>query len=156
VNLLRGAIVSLCLLLAAGGNAFATATECRAFDEFGDVNCEDLSARLDNFNVALQNEPDTQAIIVFYEGKDGKGRNPRRGEARAKAARMRDYLVTNRGASAGRIVLLDGGYREEFGVKLYICPRGVGQMPLPTKELKAIKFRKGKIAKREYKWTCLE
>ncbi|HEX8847192.1 MAG TPA: hypothetical protein VF791_21285 [Pyrinomonadaceae bacterium] len=156
MNLLRVAISALCLVLVTGGNGFATVTECPTFDEFGDINCEDLSARLDNFSVALQTAPDSQATIIIYEGKYRRGQNPRRGEALANAARIKDYLVNNRGLSAQRIVLVNGGHRADFTVQLFVCPRGVTPTASSTVGANVIKFRKGKVSKREYKWSCLE
>ena len=41
----------------------------RKFDEFGDINCEDEMARLDNFAIQLQNEPCTKGVIIFYGGR---------------------------------------------------------------------------------------
>src|SRR4051812_8600850 len=72
-------------------------TSISQFDEFGDVKCEDEYARLDNFLVALQNQPNATGIIVFYGGRTFRGGLPRRGEAVARAARLKPYLVKRRG-----------------------------------------------------------
>jgi hypothetical protein len=47
---------SLVIMLVFGLNAFAS-DQPRKFDEFGDINCEDEMAHLDNLVVILQNEP---------------------------------------------------------------------------------------------------
>lgn len=152
---LKPAAITLCFVLVLSGNLFAANTSCRAFDQFTDVNCEDLSARLDNFAVTLANEPVAQATIIVYEGDYRRGRKPRFGEAQAYAARIKDYLVNHRGVDSNRITIVDGGVREEFTVQLYACPVNLNPTPYPTLELLDIKFRRGKIYKREYRWSCL-
>ena len=68
-------------------------TSPRKFDEFGDINCEDEMARLDNFAIQLQQEPSWRGYIIFYGGRRFRGRLPRVGEAAARAGRMKPYLV---------------------------------------------------------------
>jgi hypothetical protein len=48
----------------------------------------------------------------------------RAGEAEARAARAKEYLVKVRGIDARRIVTIDGGHREDLTVELYIVPSG--------------------------------
>src|SRR5712691_8379870 len=67
------------------------------FDAFGDIKCEDEYARLDNFAIQLQNEPTAKGLIIFYGGRSFRGKLPRRGDAAARAARLRPYLVKRRG-----------------------------------------------------------
>lgn len=153
-NSLRAVISTLCLVFVVSGSVVAADT-CPAFDKFSDVNCEDLSARLDNFAVTLGNDPESRATILVYEGTYRDGRRPRRGEAQANAARMKDYLVNSRGVSPARVVVVNGGYREQFAVELYACPKGVNIPVAPKLQVTDVKFRKGKISKREYKWSCL-
>jgi hypothetical protein len=134
-----------------------TPNVARQIDKFGNVCCEDELARLDNFAVQLQNELDTQGYIIFYEGRrygycyKYRSRIPRRGEAEARVARIKPYLVETRGFDAKRIVVINGGYREEWMAELWIVPKG-GNPPKPTPTLteKDIKFRRGKIPKGEY------
>lgn len=85
---------SVTILLAFGvaGSQSSGIIGC-AFDSFGDINCEDEMARLDNFAVALQNDPSSKGLIVFYGGRRFRGRLPKRGEAEARAARLKPYLV---------------------------------------------------------------
>src|SRR6266850_139498 len=67
----------------------------RKFDEFGDVQYSDLIARLDNFAIALQGEPNAKGFIVVYRShRDLPGLSNR------MAIRSRDYLVNSRGLSA--------------------------------------------------------
>src|SRR2546430_1318524 len=68
----------------------------RKFDEFDDVNCEDEAARLDNLAEYLKQEPTAKVAILFFGGKRFRGKLPRRGEAAARAARLKSYLVSRR------------------------------------------------------------
>jgi hypothetical protein len=154
MNSIKVVIATLCLVLGLSGNLVAADT-CPAFDKFSDVNCEDLSARLDNFAVALGTAPDARATIIVYEGKYRNGKAPRHGEAQANASRIKDYLVNSRGVSPARIAVVNGGFRDDYAVELWICPQGVTIPVSPTRTATDMKFRKGKISKREYKWSCL-
>ncbi len=89
------------------------------FDEYGNIRFNDEKARLDNFANELQNQPQAQGLIIAYGGRRGRA-----GEAQARADRAKDYLVTTRGIDAGRIQTLDGGFREDLTVELWIVPQG--------------------------------
>lgn len=90
------------------------------FDEYGNIRFNDEKARLDNFAIQLQTDPTAQGYIIAYGGRRGT----RAGAAQARADRAKDYLVNTRGVDAGRIVTLDGGFREEFTVELYTVQQG--------------------------------
>jgi hypothetical protein len=125
---------SITATLAVGGyNLDCTATcatqipvrvENRKFDEYGNINRDDEKARLDNFAIQLQQEPDSQGYVIIYAG-----RRSRTGDAQKRAARARDYLVNVRGIDSRRVVTLDGGTREDPTVELWIVPTGA---PAPT------------------------
>jgi hypothetical protein len=127
-------------------------TSIRKFDEFGDIHCEDEMARLDNFAIQLQNEPKARGVIIFYGGKTFRGKLPRRGEAEARAARLKPYLVQRRGIPAQQVTVINGGYAQSWHAELWIVPAG-GSMPSPetTIPAKEIKFRKGKASPREFR-----
>ena len=91
----------------------------RLFDQYGNIAFNDEKARLDNFAIQLQNEPGSQGYIIAYAG-----RRARANEAQARADRAKDYLVNTRGVDPGRIVTVDGGYREDLTVELWIVPTG--------------------------------
>ena len=121
------------------------------FDEFGDINCEDEYARLDNFAIQLQNEPSAQGHIIFYGGRRFRGRLPRVGEAAVRSGRLKPYLVNRRGIPADRVVVINGGYRESFQIELWIIPFGsAGPGPHSTVPVSEIKFRKGKVNIRQF------
>jgi hypothetical protein len=122
------------------------------FDRFGDIKCEDEMARLDNLAIQLLNSPSDRAVITFYGGKSSRGRLPRRGDAAARAARLKPYLVQRRGVPASQVIMIDGGYREEWQVVIWIVPPGVTPPPPdPTVPLKQIKFRKGTAHPRDFR-----
>jgi hypothetical protein len=130
----------------------ATSQQMRKFDQFGDINCEDEMARLDNVSVQLQNQPAARGIMIFYGGRRFRGRLPKPGEAAARAARMKPYLVDRRGVPAERIIVIDGGYREEFQVELWVIPaEATTPPPSPTVAAKDIKFQKGKANARQFR-----
>jgi hypothetical protein len=130
----------------------ATSDKMRQFDEFGDINCEDEMARLDNFAVQLQNEPAAKGVMIFYGGRRFRGRLPKQGEAAARAARMKPYLVGRRSIQSEQVIMIDGGYREEFQVELWVIPAdATPPSPTPTIPAKDIKFQKGKANARQFK-----
>lgn len=96
----------------------------RKFDEYGDIRFNDEKARLDQFAIALQNEPGARGYLIGYGG-----RICRAGEAKARANRARGYLIRTRGIEPERFVTLNGGYRSEVGVELYIVPLGASEPP---------------------------
>lgn len=153
MNLIRKFITGSVIIVIAFCVAASTSpAPTRAFDEFGDVNCESEMARLDNFAVTLQNEPSAKGLIVVYGGRLFRGRLPKQGEADARAARLKPYLVERRGIPKDQIMVVNWGYTDEWHVQLWIVPYGA-TIPdrKPTISIKEIKFRKGKINPRDYR-----
>jgi hypothetical protein len=98
------------------------------FDTCCSCSYDDLKARLDNLAVALQNDPTTSTYVFAYGGRTSVA-----GQADRLLARARDYLVTQRGIDASRIILGNGGYREDDCVEVWIVPRGATTPhPSPT------------------------
>jgi hypothetical protein len=98
----------------------------RLFDVCCSCSFDDQKARLDNLAVDLQNDPSTTTYVIAYGG-----RTSRIGQADLLGSRARDYLVTQRGIDQSRIVVLNGGFREEDCVELWIVPSGA-TTPQPT------------------------
>jgi hypothetical protein len=96
----------------------------RKLDEYGDITIGDEKARLDNFAIELQHDPNAIGYIIVYGG-----RRSREGIAKTRASRARNFLVEYRGVAPERLAWIDGGYREDLTTELYILPRGV---PAPT------------------------
>ncbi len=98
------------------------------FDEYGDVAFDDEKARLDNFAIELQTDPTAEGYLTCYGGRRGY-----EGEGRRRCERAKDYVVGVRGIEAARVVLVDGGFREELTVRLVIVPAGATPpAPSPT------------------------
>lgn len=150
---MRRIIQSVLVLILISPVMLGSVQDPRKFDEFGDINCEDEYARLDNFAVSLLEMPNTRGVIVFYGGKVFRSKLPRRGDAVARAARMKPYLVERRGIPASRVVVINGGYAENWRVDLWILPpeASTEYLPLPTLSVNQIKFRKGKAHAREFR-----
>ena len=141
--------------------------EPRKFDEFADVCCEDEKARLDNFAIELQGNPNATGYIIFYGGQrypscwyGGRrhaARRPRFGEAEARAARMKPYLTNTRGLDPKTIVVLNGGFRKSWMAELWVVPNGAKPpSPTPTLLRKDIRYRNGKVTRREFQLQCVE
>ena len=91
----------------------------REFDVCCSCSFDDQKARLDNLAIELQNDPSTTSYVIAYAG-----RTSRAGQADRLLARARDYLVQKRGVDQSRIVTLNGGFREEDCVELWVVPTG--------------------------------
>ena len=91
----------------------------REFDVCCSCSFDDQKARLDNLAVELQNDPATTSYVIAYGG-----RTSRVGQANRLGARARDYLVSERRIDPSRIIVMNGGFREEDCVELWIVPRG--------------------------------
>lgn len=115
-------------------------------DEYGDISFESEKGRLDSFAEQLDrhshkdpNYEDTSAYIVVYAG-----RRARAGEAGARAARAKEYLVKERGIDPVRITAVDGGHREELTVELYLVPPGEKPpIPEPTVDPNEVQIIRG-------------
>jgi hypothetical protein len=140
------------LLLALFATASGQSGIFDRFDAFGDLRCEDEYARLDNFAVHLQNEPTAKGVIIYYGGRRFRGRLPRRGDAAARAARLKPYLVQRRGIPPAQVIVKNGGFEEEFWVVLWIVPQGAS-LPDPPGQVpnSQIKFGKGHPRARDFR-----
>ena len=145
-------IVSILILLIGLQTTVTSSADQPAvkFDEFGDVNCEEEMARLDSFAVNLQARPHTKGAIIFYGGKTFRGRSPRRGDAAARAARLKPYLVRRRGLPADRVIIINGGYAEHWYAELWVIYSGMPS-PDPNTQVRGVKFRKGIAHPRDFR-----
>jgi hypothetical protein len=153
--------IKLCLfflcLAAFAPRASAQTNEARKLEEFSLIHCGDILRQAGNAGRILQEQPEAKIYFIYYEGKyyrsyktTSKGleqinSNPVRGAAlnRTKAIPlvMTRYLRVPR----ERIVLIDGGYRGQYEVEIWIVPNGAAPpQPTPTLTRKDIKFKRGK------------
>ena len=100
--------------------------ECKVFDQFPSVAFDDDKARFDNLAIELQASPDATAYIIIYGG-----RASRTGQADMLGRRSLDYLTTQRGVDAHRIVIVNGGYRDRDFIEIWLCAPGA-KPPQPT------------------------
>ena len=89
------------------------------FDECNSCSLDDQKARLDNLAVEMQNDPSTRAYIIAYGGRMSPVN-----KVEKLMSRAREYLVTQRGIDDSRVVTVNGGFREEDSVELWIVPSG--------------------------------
>lgn len=103
---------------------FGAKKEARKVDEFGNISCDDLSARLDNFSLQIKELKDSKGYILVYEGnvlkplynKNGTTAKPHRGEARAQIMTMKTRFKFLRFDDT-KIVFVNGGFRKNFTVE---------------------------------------
>ena len=103
--------------------------EAQKDHEYGLIVCEDELAYLDNYAILLQAKPDSRGYVIVYGGR----RDTRSNQVRDRLRRIRKYLTSNRRVESGRIIGIDGGFREAFTVELWFVPRGAAPPKLnPT------------------------
>jgi len=103
----------------------------REFDECNSCTYDDQKARLDNLAVELQNDPTTRAYVIAYGGRMSPV-----GQVEKLMARAREYLMSERGIDASRFTVVNGGFREEDSVELWIVPSGAA-VPKATPTVQA-------------------
>ena len=96
-----------------------TVIVAKEFDECNSCTFDDQKARLDNLAVELQHDPSTRAYIIAYGGRMSP-----LGQVEVLMSRAREYLVSQRGIDASRLVVVNGGFREEDSVELWMVPSG--------------------------------
>lgn len=111
------------------------------FDEFGSLSHCNLTARLDNFAIEIQNAPQSKAYIIEY-GPEITG------NGRRILILLEDYLTNTRGLKADRIETIYGGRNNdphEPKIQLWVVPKGV-QPPEPEKYETNIGTFKGRFS----------
>ena len=142
-------ISTLCSTSATQSVAVLSPPQCgMPFDEYGNIRFEDEKARLDNFAIQLFNQKSATGYIFAYAGK-----LTYEGEAAGRLLRAKNYLVKVRDMDPARIIVVDGGYQEEFRVTLIlVLPGATPPLAMPTlspAEIELTKPRPRDLAKRE-------
>lgn len=88
-------------------------------DYYPPIRLNDEKARLDNFAIQLQNDPNAKGYVVVYGGAKAKP-----AEKQGRIKRAFDYLTNTRGISRDRIVTMEGGVRDVTTTELWIVPLG--------------------------------
>ena len=91
------------------------------FDEYGNIPFRDEKARLDNFAIQLQNEPNAVGYIIGYGTCSAEGRT--------RANRARDYVLQLAQVASERVVVVDGGCASDLLTTVWILPRGSTPQP---------------------------
>ena len=117
-------LILLCLLTLQSVAAQKSNPAARKFDEFGDTDLSDIAARLDNYAIALQNEPGTKAFLIVY-----RTRRDLPGLSSSLAGWMKRYLLGTRGFDPSRVVAVDGGVAGCLAQELWVVPPGTAPTP---------------------------
>lgn len=116
------------------------------FDEYGDLDFNAETGRLDTFAIALAQKANLTGYIIVYAGNVACPK-----EAKSRGNRAKAYLIKKRGVTPTRIVTIDGGYRKRFSVELYALPENAeSPQAVPTLmpgDVKIIKNRRCANAK---------
>jgi hypothetical protein len=111
------------------------------FDEFYGSNWESAMSRLDGFALNLLNSPHMTGVLIVYGAQ-----RSRRGEPRAWSACLKSYIMNRRGIEPNRIVMINGGYRKDLTVELWVtADRKHIPNPEPHIKPKDVRFKKGKV-----------
>ncbi len=103
-------------------------------DEFGELAVEKENERLAYLSGALA-QTDDQLYIIAYAGRTNA-----RGYAATALRRMRTQL-TETGFDAGRVMVMDGGFREQPAFELWVVPQGAeAPKPSPTVDRREIVY----------------
>lgn len=111
------------------------------FDQYGALDFNVETGRLDTFAIALAQRADLTGYIVVYAGEIACPE-----EAKFRGNRARAYLIRKRRLEATRIVAVDGGYRKKFSVELYAVPQNAdpprSAPTLAPSEVRIVKSRR--------------
>lgn len=142
LRLVRTALVLLGLTAVLYGQESDTSVSKPRFDtikieEFARASSCDLSARVDNMFIQLNNDPDSTAYVITYSTTDVL---PSEFGHNRMLERVRQQMAFRK-YDESRIRLVDGGFREEQRTEFYIVPLG-GVPPEPSETITAPKMPK--------------
>lgn len=144
-------------------SVFAQSKETQKIDEFGIVSCDSGTGHLDRLLYALSRKPDTKAYIISYDGYRISSLNNKKhiihewslprirvykqyidSVLRNSYSKPKEHYIDE-----SRIVYLDGGYRAEHRVEIWLIPEGSNTPELaPTVNIKDKSFRNLKVKRR--------
>lgn len=123
LTILRLLFVCLTLMTLANLAPRQSAAEKRPvsirFALYGEIPRSAESTKLNRYARELRANETAQGYIITYGGKDNA-----EDTAQERADRAKDYLVDVSEIDAGRLVTVDGGYKEEPTTELWIVPGG--------------------------------
>ena len=131
---------------------YSASTPNSPFDSYGNICWENEEARLDNFAIALQNQPTATGEIMVYAGQISCS-----DEAKYRGNRARDYLMKKRGVPSHQIILKDGGFQKDVNTILIIVPKGASPWDYPSSlPRKKVSIRQRCVDKVFAKVLCLD
>ena len=103
-------------------HAGATSARSLWLTGYGDLSFDEEKKHLDKFAMKLlgQGSKAMMGYIVAYGGCLSP-----RGEARKRAQRAKQYLVSTYGIGNRRVVIIDGGQHESFAIELHVRSRSL-------------------------------
>jgi hypothetical protein len=117
------------------------------FEEYSaDTSQDKIREILDAFAQHLKLNPSLRALLISYGGKQSC-----RNEALLRARLAIRYLSKRHGVSSNRSTILNGGYREDWVVQLWVGSPGA-TTPSPTRTIN----RKWVIISGNCKFTALD
>ena len=101
------------------------------FDQFGQVGHCDVTARLDNLALELQNQPNARGAVISY-APEGDGP----GSGKQVLEIIKDYFINTRGLAEDRVEMIYGGRNSDMHqsqTELWMVPKGA-PLPKPKKQ----------------------
>jgi hypothetical protein len=110
-------------------------------DEASGSNWEVAMARLDYFELEMKDNPNVIGVLIVYGGQRREF-----GELQAWSGCLENYLVNRRGVDATRIVMVNGGFRENLTYELWVTA-DKNHLPNPEPHIKPkdVRFKSGKV-----------
>lgn len=107
-------------------------------DDGGGLSFEEDKPRLDQFADEMKRDNSAEAYIIAYGGLVSY-----KNEARIRLRCIRDYLITAHKISRSRLKLIDGGYRPEISVQLFLVkPEDPKPTAFPIVNREAVRTQK--------------
>jgi hypothetical protein len=159
---MRNLFISFIFIMVLAFSSFAQIEEVRIIAEFGVTPCGHFNAIADVTHQEYKNSPNSLIYVIYYEAKnttvttlnkktrksETKTLNPVRGDAFGRAKELTLYLKTAYKVPENKVKFIDGGYKEEFAMEIWIVSKDAKPpTPKPTVAEKDVKFRKGKPRK---------
>lgn len=108
------------------------------------ISHEDEMARLDNYFVELNNNPESTGYVIVYGGRINKY-----GELKERVKRIEAYIKA-KNFDPSRLKIIQGGFRDKFEFELWRSPIENSYPPLlPTVDVEKVVF-KGKMKPLSY------
>lgn len=138
-RIIRTAALLVFMAAAASAQEPPSPQPIRDPDTLDDLPLSVLGGRFDNFAIELKNYPENRLMFIVYGGRRGcRGYAARRGRV------WKEYFVKQRGIAPERVLIIDGGYRENFSADyFFVSPGAAEPWPSPTVDPSEVRFFRG-------------